>query len=218
VMDGASQWMPESGAPQGAVLSPLLSNVYLDPLDHLVAQAGFEMVRYADDFVILCRTAAAAAEALDLVRRWVADEGLTLHPEKTRIVDVRQDGFEFLGYRFEGQKRWPRTKSVKKLKDSLRSKTRRTSGQSLSSIIANVNRTLRGWFAYFQHSSRRALYKDLDGWLRMRLRSLLRRRQGGRGVARSASASFTWPNRFFAAQGLFSLASAHVAVCQSSRR
>jgi RNA-directed DNA polymerase len=218
VMDGTDQWTPESGAPQGAVLSPLLSNVYLDPLDHLLARAGFEMVRYADDFVILCRTAAEAERALELVRQWVADNGLVLHPAKTRTVDARTDGFDFLGYRFEGQKHWPRAKSVKKLKDALRSKTRRTSGQSLSTIVANVNRTLRGWYAYFQHSSRRSLYKDLDGWLRMRLRSLLTRRRRGRGVARSPRASFTWPNRFFAEQGLFSLATAHAQACQSSRR
>jgi RNA-directed DNA polymerase len=218
VMDGLQQWTPESGAPQGAVLSPLLSNIYLDPLDQLMAQAGFEMVRYADDFVVLCRTSEEAARALDAVQRWVADNGLTLHPAKTRTVDVRTDGFDFLGYRFEGQQHWPRTKSVKKLKDALRSKTRRTTGQSLKATIASVNRTLRGWFAYFQHSSRRSLYKDLDGWLRMRLRSLLERRRGGRGVARSQRASSTWPNRFFAEHGLFSLATAHAQACQSSRR
>jgi RNA-directed DNA polymerase len=218
VMDGVQQWTPEAGAPQGAVLSPLLSNVYLDPLDQLMAQTGFEMVRYADDFVVLCRTSEEAARALDAVQRWVADNGLTLHPVKTRTVDVRTDGFDFLGYRFEGQQHWPRTKSVKKLKDALRSKTRRTTGQSLKATIASVNRTLRGWFAYFQHSSRRSLYKDLDGWLRMRLRSLLERRRGGRGVARSQRASFTWPNRFFAEHGLFSLATAHAQACQSSRR
>ena len=97
-------------------------------------------------------------------------------------------------------------------------KTRRNSGRSLGRTIADVNRTLRGWFHYFQHSTRSSVYRDLDGWLRMRLRSLLRRRQGGRGVARDQRASYTWPNRFFAAQGLFSLATAHAAARQSSRR
>lgn len=81
-----------------------------------------------------------------------------------------------------------------------------------------MNPVLRGWFAYFQHSSRPSTYKDLDSWLRMRLRSLLRRRSGGRGVARDQSASVTWPNRFFAQQRLFSLTTAHAAVRQSSRR
>ena len=218
VMDGTETWTPESGAPQGAVLSPLLSNVYLDPLDHLLAESGFEMVRYADDFVILCRTAEQAQAALDLVRMWVSENGLTLHPTKTKLVDARTEGFDFLGYHFQGEHHWPREKSLKKFKDTVRAKTKRNSGQSLPFIIADLNRTLRGWFAYFQHSSRRWLYKDLDGWIRMRLRSLLHRRRGGRGVARNQNASFTWPNRFFTKQGLFSLATAHASASQSSRR
>ena len=218
ILDGMSQWTPEAGAPQGAVLSPLLSNIYLDPLDQHMSQAGFEMVRYADDFVILCRTADEAARALERVQAWTAANGLTLHPSKTRLVDARSEGFEFLGYHFCGEQHWPRTKSLNKLKDTLRAKTRRRSGNSLQRIVAQVNPILRGWFAYFQHGTRRTLYKDLDGWLRMRLRSLLRRRQNGRGVARNQRASFTWPNRFFAEHGLFSLQAAHVLACQSSRR
>jgi len=218
IQEGTSAWTPEAGAPQGAVLSPLLSNIYLDPLDHHLAQAGFEMVRYADDFVILCRTADEASRALQRVQAWVTANGLTLHPTKTRLVDARTAGFDFLGYHFRGTQHWPRTKSLRKLKDALRAKTRRTSGDSLQCIVADVNQTLRGWFAYFQHGTRRPLYKDLDGWLRMRLRSLLRRRQGGHGVARNQRASFTWPNRFFAAQGLFSLQAAHALASQSSRR
>jgi RNA-directed DNA polymerase len=216
IMDDGNEWTPASGAPQGAVLSPLLSNVYLDPLDHLMAQSGFEMVRYADDFVVLCRTADEADRALEIVRTWVAENGLTLHPTKTQVVDSRTNSFAFLGYEFHGRQHWPRKKSLKKLKDTLRAKTRRTSGRSLQRIVADVNRTLRGWFVYFQHSTRRSVYRDLDGWLRMRLRSLLRRRQGGHGVARCQSASYRWPNRFFADRGLFSLATAHGLVCQSS--
>lgn len=218
IMDGTSEWSPVSGAPQGAVLSPLLSNIYLDPLDHLVAHNGFEMIRYADDFVILCRSAEEAARALELVQGWVAENGLTLHPTKTRIVDSRQDSFAFLGYEFQGREHWPRKKSRQKLKDTLRAKTRRNNGRSLATIIADVNRTLRGWFYYFQHTTRSSAFRSLDSWLRMRLRSLLRRRQGGRGVARDQRASYTWPNRFFAERGLFSLATAHATACQSSRR
>ncbi len=218
VIDGTQAWESESGVPQGAVLSPLLSNVYLDPLDHLVAESGIEMVRYADDFVILCRTSEQAQAALKLVQKWVAENGLTLHPTKTKVVDARTEGFDFLGYHFHGEKHWPREKSLKKLKEAVRAKTKRTSGQSLPFIIADLNQTLRGWFVYFQHSSRRWLYRDLDGWIRMRLRSLLNRRRGGRGVARCQSASFVWPNRFFAEQGLFSLATAHASARQSSRR
>lgn len=218
VMEDMQAWDSESGTPQGAVLSPLLSNVYLNPLDHLTAASGLEMVRYADDFVILCRTSEQAQAALDMVQQWVAENGLTLHPTKTKIVDARTEGFDFLGYHFQGEKHWPRKKSLAKLKETVRAKTKRTSGRSLPCIIADVNRTLRGWFAYFQHSSRRSIYKDLDGWIRMRLRSLLNRRRGGRGVARNQNASSRWPNRYFAEQGLYSLVTAHASVCQSLRR
>lgn len=217
ILDEASHWTPEQGAPQGAVLSPLLSNVYLDPLDHLMAGHGFEMVRYADDFVILCRTAEEAERALELVRQWVAAEGLVLHPTKTRIVDSRTEHFDFLGYSFRGQDHWPRKKSLGKLKDTLRQKTPRTSGTSLQCTVYDVNRTLKGWFTYFQHSSYRTVFRDLDRWLRMRLRSILRKRSNRRGRGRGRDHN-RWPNRFFAEQGLFSLVTAHATVVQSSRR
>ena len=216
ILEDGTEWTPESGAPQGAVLSPLLSNIYLDPLDHLVARNGYEMVRYADDFVILCQSPEDAGRALALVQAWVAENGLTLHPTKTRLVDSRTDSFTFLGYEFYGSGHWPARKSLRKMKATLKRKTRRNDGRSLRSIIADVNQTLRGWFAYFQHSTRNSVYRSLDSWLRMRLRSLLRRRQGGHGVARDQTASFTWPNRFFATQGLFSLTTAHTLACQSS--
>jgi RNA-directed DNA polymerase len=221
ILDEASQWTPTQGAPQGApqgaVLSPLLSNIYLDPLDHLVAEAGFEMVRYADDFVILCRTAEDAARALELVRQWTADNGLTLHPTKTKVIDSRTDGFDFLGYTFRGSKRWPRKKSIAKLKETLRSKTKRSSGHSMECIVADVNRTLRGWFAYFCHSSYRNVYSGLDGWIRMRLRSILRKRTHRPGRGRGADHQ-RWPNSYFAALGYYSLVDSHIAACQSSPR
>ncbi len=98
----------ERGTPQGAVISPLLANIYLDPLDHLVAAAGVQMVRYADDFVLLCRSEEQAKAALARVQAWVADNGLTLHPDKTRLVDAtRPGGFDFLGYHFERGQKWP---------------------------------------------------------------------------------------------------------------
>ena len=217
IMDGVSQWTPESGAPQGAVLSPLLSNIYLDPLDHLLAEQGFEMVRYADDFVILCRTADDAARALEVVRQWVADNGLALHPTKTRLVDSRTEPFDFLGYRFRDDKHWPRDKSLQKLKDAVRKKTPRNSGGSMQWIVKCLNPILRGWFTYFQHSSYRTTYRTLDGWLRGRLRSILRRRQGRRGRGRGSDHN-RWPNRYFAELGLFSLTAAQASVVQSSRR
>ena len=217
VMGMTAGWTPETGTPQGAVLSPLLSNIYLNPLDHLMAQSGVNMVRYADDFVILCRTEAEALKALALVQGWTAQAGLTLHPTKTRIVDAAvRGGFDFLGYHFERGMRWPRRKSEKKLRDAIRDKTKRTNGHSLLAIISDVNQTLRGWFEYFKHS-RRYTFQPLDSWIRMRLRSILRKRQGGRGRGRGADHQ-RWRNAFFAEQGLFSLVAAHASACQSSRR
>jgi len=217
VMEGASRWTPMQGAPQGAVLSPLLSNVYLDPLDHRMAEAGYEMVRYADDFVILCRTAEDAARALELVCQWTSENGLTLHPTKTKVIDSRETGFDFLGYTFQGHKHWPRKKSMTKLKEAIRAKTRRTSGKSMPCIVADVNRTLRGWLAYFKHSSYRTVFRSLDGWIRTRLRSILRKRTHRRGRARGADHQ-RWPNSYFAALGYYSLVDAHAAACQSSTR
>lgn len=216
IQDGGAESAPEAGAPQGAVLSPLLSNIYLDPLDHLLARAGFAMVRYADDFVILCRTPEDAQRALETVRGWTEENGLTLHPTKTKIVDARQDGFDFLGYTFRGGRHVPRKKSIGKLKDAIRGKTRRTSGKSLPNIIADVNRTLRGWFAYFQHAPHE-VFPPLDSWIRQRLRAILKKRHKRRGCAKGWDFR-QWPNAFFADFGLFSLVTAHNLACQSLTR
>jgi RNA-directed DNA polymerase len=214
VMDGMESWRPEEGTPQGAVVSPLLSNIYLDPLDHKMAREGFQMVRFADDFVILCRSEAEGREALARVRAWTVQAGLTLHPEKTRIVNAEEEGgFDFLGYHFERGMKWPRKKSLGKFKDALHVKTQRTNGRSLQVIIEDVNRTTRGWFEYFKHSHE-TTYAPLDGWVRMRLRSILRKRLGRRGRGRGRDHQ-RWPNAFFSEQGLFSLVTAHAAACQS---
>lgn len=220
IMDGVEETKPEAGAPQGAVLSPLLSNIYLNPLDHQMAAQGFEMVRYADDFVILCRSQAEAEQALAIVSQWCEAEGLTLHPTKTRIVDVRTEGFDFLGYHFEttqsgNLRRWPRKKSMQKLKDTIRAATKRTSGHSLPVIIAVLNPTLIGWFGYFKHSVK-GTFKDVDGWVRMRLRSILRKRAGRTGCGRGADHR-RWPITSLAEEGLFSLETAHARLCQSPR-
>ena len=216
VLDGLREWTPEEGSPQGGCISPLLSNIYLNPLDHLMAQQGFEMVRYADDFVILCRSPEAAANALALVQQWTAEAGLKLHPEKTKIVDTQTDVFDFLGYRFQRGRRYPRPKSLQKLKDAIRAKTKRTSGESLMKIINDLTPRLRGWFEYFKHSYR-TTFSALDGWIRMRLRSLLRKRMGKRGRGRGSD-HHRWPNKFFADRGLYSLKTAHELACQSSLR
>jgi len=217
VLEEMREWQPEAGTPQGAVISPLLSNIYLNPLDHLMEANGSEMVRYADDFVVLCRGEAEAQSALAVVQQWTAAAGLTLHPEKTRIVDAAQPGgFDFLGYHFERGEKRPRRKSLKKYKDTIRAKTKRNTGQSLKVIIANVNRTTKGWFAYFKHSHLYT-FRPLDQFIRVRLRNILRRRSGRRGIA-SGSESVRWTNAYFAEQGLFSLLQAQLALRQSLRR
>jgi len=216
VMESLAAWTPESGCPQGAVVSPLLSNIYLDPLDHRMADHGFKMVRYADDFVILCRSREEAEAAMAMIQAWTEAAGLTLHPEKTVIVDARKEGFDFLGYHFHGEHRWPRKKSLRKLEETIRAKTRRTNGTSLTCIIADVNRTLRGWFEYFKHSCR-STFRQLDGWIRMRLRSILRKRRKRKGRGRGLD-HHRWPNRYFADHGLFFLLTAYDSACQSSKR
>lgn len=217
VMDGCKHWQPEEGTPQGAVLSPLLSNIYLDDLDREMEREGYEMVRYADDFVILCRDERQAERALAKVREWTEGAQLTLHPEKTRLVDATQrGGFDFLGYHFERGMKWPRKKSMTKLKESLRRKTRRTNGRSLKAIIDDLNPTLGGWFQYFKHSHR-TTFPGIDSWVRMRLRSILRRRLGRKGRGRGNDHQ-RWPNAYFVEQGLLTLTTAHALAVQSSRR
>lgn len=217
VMEGMENWTPERGTPQGAVISPLLSNIYLNPLDHEMAEAGYETVRYADDLVVMCASKAQAEQAMERVERWTLQAGLKLHPEKTRIADAAQaGGFDFLGYHFERGKKWPRSKSLKKLKENIRAKTKRANGKSLKQIISNVNKTLTGWFGYFKHSNK-FTFPRLDQWIRMRLRSILRKREGKRGRGRGSDHQ-RWPNAFFTEQGLFSLVAAHASVCQSLRK
>jgi RNA-directed DNA polymerase len=219
ILEGLSRWTPEEGTPQGAVISPLLANLYLHPVDEAMEAAGFQMIRYADDFVIMCRDEAEAHTALHRVQQLISERGLTVHPDKTRVVDTTLpgQGFDFLGYHFERGTRWPRQKSLKKLKDAIRSKTRRSNGNSLSVITANVNRTLKGWFEYFKHSHKWT-FPALDSWVRRRMRSILRKRsKGAKGISGNMD-HFRWPNKFFHEHGLYSLADAHQAILQSSLR
>jgi RNA-directed DNA polymerase len=216
VMDSVKGWQPtEEGTPQGAVVSPLLSNIYLDGLDWQMAKEGFEMVRYADDFIVLCASQEQAQRALERVRSWVEENGLVLHPIKTRLVDASQaGGFDFLGYHFERGMKWPRKKSMDKLKDAIRNKTRRTDGRSLKAICEDLNRTTRGWFEYFKHSKAN-VFQTVDGYTRGRLRSILRKRMAKRGRACGLD-HHRWPNAYFITMGLFSLKQAHCVVCRSS--
>jgi RNA-directed DNA polymerase len=210
IMTEMARWQPTAGTPQGAVISPLLANLYLHPLDLLMEQSGWRMVRYADDFVILCRTEAEAQAALRQVKAWVAANGLTLHSDKTRVGDCRQpgQGFEFLGYRFEADRRLVRKKSLTALKDKVRAKTSRSRGDSLERIIADLNPTLRGWFGYFKNATP-ALYGAIDGFVRRRLRAILRKQEKRPGIGRCEADHRRWPNAFFANLGLFTLRTAY---------
>ena len=167
------KWRPSGGTPQGAVISPLLANIYLHGLDGQMAQKGYRMVRYADDFVVLCRSAEEAQAALAEVKAWVEDKDLSLNAEKTHVGDCRQwgQGFDFLGYHFEVRRRWVRRKSLKAMHDRIRMRTKRTRGDSLAKIIVELNPTLRGWFNYFKHAHPNT-FIWMDSFVRRRLRAI----------------------------------------------
>jgi RNA-directed DNA polymerase len=218
IISDMARWQPATGTPQGAVLSPLLANLYLHPLDLLMEQSGYRMVRYADDFVILCASEAEATAALRQVTTWVNAKqpapakagGLTLHPDKTRIGDSAQpgQGFDFLGYRFEAGRRYVRSKSLMAFKDKVRAKTGRGRGDSLERIVADLNPLMRGWFGYFKHA-RPYIFSILDGFVRRRLRAVLRKPDRRPSMGRSKADHMQWTNAFFADHGLFTRLTAH---------
>jgi RNA-directed DNA polymerase len=214
VLDGLEEWQADQGTPQGAVISPLLANIYLDPLDHEMAEQGYQSVRYADDLVVLSRTAGEAEAVLGKLREWMTSRGLTLHPQKTRIMDAEQPGgFDFLGYHFERGKRWPSRRSERQLREKVRAKTRRKTSGSVDQIAERVNPTVRGWYEYFKQSHW-TTFKTLDPWLRMRLRSILRWRSGRRGRGRGADHQ-RWPNAYFTEHGLFTMEVAHLQAVRA---
>lgn len=220
IMESGKGWQPtEQGTPQGAVLSPLLSNIYLNPLDHYMAQLGYEMIRYADDLVVCCQSEAQAQQALAHLSAWVSQAGLQLHPTKTRLVNAaRKGGFDFLGYHFERYQegkgsKWPRPKSQKKLRDRLREHLKRNRSGSVSQIAAEINPILKGWFGYFKYSLPSAMIR-VDEWVRERIRHILRRRQKRRGMVKGRERT-EYPIRWFVEQGLFSLKNAQARWLQS---
>ena len=206
IMQGMQRWKPTAGTPQGAVISPLLANIYLHPLDELMAARGYRMVRYADDFVVLCKSREEADAALATIRAWVGENGLRLHPNKTHVGDcrVKGQGFEFLGYRFEAGRRFVRKKSLNRFKDAIRAKTRRTRGHSLAWIIADLNPTLWGWFMYFKHAHPRT-FVVLDKFIRRRLRAILRKQEKRPGFGATYDDHQRWPIAFFANAGLLAM-------------
>jgi RNA-directed DNA polymerase len=212
ILEELCEWTPIAGVPQGAVLSPVLSNLYLNPLDHEMADNGFEMVRYADDFVVLCRSEFEAEVALQMITEWVEQAGLTLHPTKTKIVDSRSKSFAFLGYSFRGDKIYPRRESLAKMKARIKELTPRKRSGSMESIAKELNRVLVGWFRYFRHC-RWTIFKALDAKIRSRLRRLLLQRH--RKNPERLPRQHRWPNDYFAKTGLYSLRAAHFRFAQS---
>jgi len=166
--------------------------------------------------VVLCRSREEAVVALARMRAWVSRHGLTLHPDKTHIGDCRAQGqgFEFLGYRFEAGKRWVRKKSLMALRDKIRAKTPRNVGHSIACVIASLNPTLQGWFGYFHHAHR-SVFSSIDGFVRRRLRAVLRRQNHRPGQGRCQRDHTQWPNAFFADLGLFTMYEAHHSARQS---
>lgn len=218
ILEEMQLWMPEKGTPQGAVISPLLANVYLHPVDVAMRGAGFTLIRYADDMVVLCRTKEEADAALLKLGELMEARGLQLHPDKTRIAHLMErPGFQFLGYVFYDKYRDPRQSSKDKLRRALRAKTRRKNGYSLEDIIKSLNASLRSWYNYFKFCSASSYaWSEIDKWLRFRVRAVLdKRRKGGRRRRLGRGhANNRWPNAFFTELGLFSLTDAVKLVRQ----
>jgi RNA-directed DNA polymerase len=186
---GKGQLFPsERGTPQGGVVSPLLSNVLLTPFDREMRRKGYQLTRYADDWVITCKSAAEARAALVAATRVLEQLGVRLNSQKTRIVHVRE-GFDFLGYRIVRLKRkcklpasmirsrlnpkgliaYPTDKSIRRFRDRVRSLTRRCAPISTEQLIRELNPTLRGWGEYYKRAHVRTLFHKLDGWIVRRI-------------------------------------------------
>ena len=218
VLEDLKLWNPATGTPQGAVISPLLANVYLHPVDVAMRQAGYTLVRYADDMVVLCRSREEAEAALAMLRELLEVRELQLHPEKTRLAHLMErPGFQFLGYVFYDRFRDPRKSSEEKLIQTIRRKTKLNNGESLTEIIQSLNATLHGWYNYFKFCSKNSyVWERVDSRTRYRLRAILEKRTNSGKKARRGRgfAHFKWPNDFFTEQGLFSLLSALKLVRQ----
>src|SRR6184192_4403404 len=193
----------ERGTPQGSVVSPTLSNILLTPFDREMRLRGYQLTRYADDWVVTCRSAAEARAAMDAARRILKQLGVELHPQKTRIVHVRY-GFEFLGYKIKcgwrklslpgnqirSQARqdalyaYPKEKSIRRFMDQVRERTKRTTPLRTEELIAGLNPLLRGWGEYYKRAHVRKLFQRLDGWIRRRIWSHRYRRWRNAGWKR----------------------------------
>ena len=205
IMEECKNWIPTEGTPQGGIISPLLANIYLHDLDVTIKDAGYKMIRYADDFVILTKTREEAEEALRIVQKWTTDHELILHPEKTHIGNCMKEGegFDFLGYRFEKGTRWVRRKSIQRFRERIREKTSRVCGKAIKEVIKDINPTLRGWYNYFKDVTKYSL-GTFDSFVRRRLRAIIERQNKKRSFG-SGWANKRIPNKFFAELGLINM-------------
>jgi len=194
-MEDGVQNATEIGSPQGGVISPLLANIYLHVLDMYWAQRYAslgKLVRYADDFVIICRTKQDAETALQIVKQIMSILKLTLHPTKTRIVDMGRDGFDFLGFHFHKKRArksgkllpyiWPAPKAMKAIRSKIHFITERMRlSNPLSEVIKFLNRVIRGWRNYFRLGNSTLKFQQLDRYVRYRLEQWMRSKIGSRG-------------------------------------
>jgi group II intron reverse transcriptase/maturase len=169
-----------AGTPQGGVISPLLSNAFLNTFDHQMLAAGHRAIRYADDMVVVCRTREEAEAALQQVRQILESQlGLRLHPQKTRIVHITE-GFEFLGFRLwrdaQGLHLEPRARAVRRVKEKIRHITRRRQPRRVDQIVADLNPVITGWGRYFRIGDLQRVAPRLDRWILRRLRAFLAKR------------------------------------------
>jgi RNA-directed DNA polymerase len=205
IMEECNNWVPSQGTPQGGVISPLISNIYLHDLDVVITTAGYKMMRYADDFVILAKSQQEAEEALKLVQAWTIEHELTLHPDKTHLGNclIEGKGFEFLGYRFEAGTSWVRRKSIQKFRDRIREVTSKVCGKSVNVVIETLNPILRGWSNYFMNVTKYTL-GTFDSFVRRRLRAIIQRQNKKRSFG-AGWCNQKIPNKFFADLGLFNM-------------
>jgi len=226
ILENGEMQIAEAGTPQGGVISPLLANIYLHEVDTALTEQHYRVVRYADDLIILCKTAQEAKLALSALELQMQRLTLKLHPDKTKIVDMNQPSarFTFLGYEFARIANWedrnirlyPSKKSETKLRWQLRLKTSRLNGNAMSTVVKRVNVSLRGWFEYFKHCSRGA-FKAQDSWVRARLRAILEKRTHHRSRGHG-TAHFRWTNEYFHQLGLFCMEQQRLLLLQSACR
>jgi RNA-directed DNA polymerase len=221
VMDDGRFSETVTGTPQGGVISPLLSNIYLHAFDRAMSQAGVGiLVRYADDWALLCRSGREAQAALELAGEILAGLGLELHPEKTRVVDLREgrEGFGFLGCHFRARvsgrmlergvrryylQRWPSPRAMNRVREKIKTKTGRGRvGLDIRDVIADLNPVLRGWGNYFRTGNAAAKFVQIDRYVVARLRDLMCKRYG-RNLRPGQAA--TWTREWFEAHGLYRL-------------